>query len=108
MMMEKVFAVVVALTTSAILAVATDPLKHTFKPEAGYVPDANTAVAIAVAVWNPIYGKETIEAERPYKAMLSNGVWTVVGTLPKRMVGGVVMAEISKDDGRILRVTHGK
>ncbi len=83
------------------------------RPEAGYVPDAETAIAIAVAVWNPTYGKEEIESEKPYTATLSNGVWTVEGTLPTGTSGGIVkggvaVADIAKDDGRILRITHGK
>ena len=39
-------------------------------------------------------------------------VWTVEGTLPfgsgGMCVGGVDIVEISKKDGRILRVSHGK
>lgn len=97
-----------AITVCAVVAVAGDAPKHTYKPEAGYVPDAKTAIAIAVAVWNPIYGKEKIELEKPFTAALSNGVWTVTGTLSSGMVGGVALAEIAKDDCRILRITHGK
>ena len=82
--------------------------KPNYKPKNGYVPDEETAITIAVAVWNPIYGKEKIRGEKPYKATLKNGVWTVRGSLPKGWVGGVAEAEISKDDGRILRVIHGK
>jgi len=80
----------------------------TFKPAEGYVPDAETAIAIAVAVWNPIYGKEKILGEKPYRASLENGVWTVRGSLPRGRVGGVAEVDISKDDGRILRLIHGK
>ena len=72
------------------------------------MPDEETAIAIAVAVWKPIYGKDRIEDKIPYKATLSDGVWHVRGTLPKRMKGGVPEAEINKDDGRILSVWHGK
>jgi hypothetical protein len=39
----------------------------------GYVPDAVTAIKIAVAVWEPIYGAEHIATE------LNNGVWIVAG-----------------------------
>lgn len=81
---------------------------HTFKSKAGYVPDAETAIAIAVAVWNPIYGKEKIRREAPYNAALSQEVWTITGSLPEKMVGGVAVVEISKNDGRILRMSHGK
>jgi hypothetical protein len=79
-----------------------------YKPKDGYVPDAQTAMLIAQAVWTPIYGKSVIEEERPFSATLSNGVWTVEGTLPKGLHGGVALAEISKDDARILRVAHGR
>jgi hypothetical protein len=73
------------------------------------VPDAKTAIRIAVAVWEPIYGEEQIAGEKPYTARLStNGVWIVEGTLPKGYVGGVAIAEIAKEDGKILRVSHGR
>ena len=78
------------------------------KRDNGFVPDAETAIAIAVAVCNPIYGKDDIERQKPYHATLSNGVWTVVGSLPPNMVGGVAIIKISKDDGRILHIKHGR
>lgn len=77
-----------------------------YKPKEGYIPDEETAIAIAVAVWNPIFGKERIETEKPYRASLKDGVWTVTGSLPKGYNGGTAIAEISKDDGKILRVIH--
>jgi len=86
-----------------------DEQKHSFKPEQGFVPDEKTAIAIAVAVWSPIYGEKKIKSEKPFKATLTNGVWHVEGTLPiKYAEGGVAEAEISKNDARILRISHGK
>jgi hypothetical protein len=82
--------------------------EHNYKPKEGYVPDEKTAIRIAVAVWIPIYGEKQIEKEKPYQAKLDKGVWTVEGSLPEGMAGGVAIAEITKDDGRILRVSHGK
>ncbi len=86
--------------------------KHSYKPKDGYVPDALTAVKIAEAVLVPIYGEKVINEEKPLKAALKDGVWIVEGTLHcpegNRCPGGVVIIEISKDDGRILRVSHGK
>ena len=82
--------------------------EHSFKPEGGYVPDAKTAIAIAVAVWGPIYGDDKIAAEQPYHARLNGNVWVVEGSLPEGWRGGVAVAEIAKDDGRVLRVSHGK
>ncbi|MCX5849870.1 MAG: NTF2 fold immunity protein [Deltaproteobacteria bacterium] len=88
---------------------AAEAQKHNYKPASGYVPDEETAIKIAVAVWTPIYGKEKIEKEKPFKATLKDGIWYVNGSLPKEWnVGGVAEAEISKDDGRIIRVSHGK
>lgn len=80
-----------------------------YRPAQGYVPDAATAIRIAVAVWEPIYGKQKIASEQPYVASLKGDVWTVVGTLhcTGACVGGVASAEISKRDGTILRVIHG-
>ena len=78
-----------------------------YKPKEGYVPNARTAMRIAEAVWIPIYGEKEIESEHPFTATLKNGVWTVEGTL-HFSTGGVALAEIAQDDGRILRVIHGK
>jgi len=72
------------------------------------VPNAATAIKIAVAVWEPIYGREHIAGEKPYTAVLNDGVWTVRGFTAERLLGGVAIAEIAQADGRILRVSHGK
>ena len=82
--------------------------KHSSIPTDGVVPDKETAVRIAEAVLIPIYGRQQIESERPFNATLIEGIWIVEGTLPKLMLGGVAQVEISKHDGRILRITHGK
>ena len=79
-----------------------------YVPRQGFVPNEETAIKIAVAVWEPIYGKEVIADEKPYRAILSNGIWFVEGTLPEGMKGGTAIAEIAKKDGRILRVIHEK
>lgn len=77
-----------------------------YTPKDGYVPDEQTAITIAVAVWTPIYGKEQIDNEKPYRAVLKDGVWTVTGALPTGSNGGTAIAKISKKDGRILKVNH--
>ncbi len=92
----------------AIESTAEEAAKHNYKPSAGYVPDSESAITIAVAVWGPIYGEEKIEQEKPYKAILADGIWHVSGSLPYGRVGGVAEAEISKEDGCIIRISHGK
>ena len=84
-------------------------------PEDGYVPDSATAVKIAEAVLIPVYGKEKVESERPFKAELENGVWTVNGTVhcpdgkggdSPFCFGGAAQVKLSKADGRILEMIH--
>jgi len=86
-------------------------------PKSGFVPDETTAVSIAEAVLIPVYGKKQIESERPFKAVLENGVWIVHGTLhcsdgkggvTTTCVGGTAEVRLSKTDGRILRMIHYK
>jgi hypothetical protein len=107
---------------AAAVVFATEITRHSVKPKGGFVPDAKTAIerdglvpdaetaiGIAVAAWEPIYGKDKIAEEKPYRARLdTNRVWIVEGSLPKGCLGGVATAEIAKDDGRVLRVSHGK
>ncbi|MDP3732228.1 MAG: NTF2 fold immunity protein [Candidatus Omnitrophota bacterium] len=97
-----------SLVSLPIVLHAEETEKHNYKPKEGYVPDEETAIKIAVAVWTPIYGKEEIESEKPYKATLKDGIWYVIGSLPKGWKGGVAEAEISKDDGCIIRISHGE
>jgi hypothetical protein len=116
--MKSKIILIAMLATLAFGLISTNPLlaqkeeKHNVIPEKGYVPDEDTAIKIAIAVWIPIYGKEKIENEKPYIAELKDNVWYVQGSLPKQkgmiMVGGVAIAEIDKKTGAILRISHGK
>ena len=105
--MKTLFLLTIGLILTVGLALAAET-EHNFKPKDGFVPDEKTAIAIAVAVWSPIYGEDKIQGEKPFKATLKNGVWRVEGTLPNGYAGGVAVAEISKEDARILRVSHGQ
>jgi hypothetical protein len=84
-----------------------------------YVPNAQTAVAIAEAVLVPVYGRQKVQSERPYKAVLSGDVWRVSGTLycsngePQSetnptCAGGVAVVELSEYDAHIISMTHYK
>ena len=86
---------------------SNDESEHNCRPDAGYVPDAKTAMKIAEAVWLPIYGATVLE-KRPWSVQLVDDVWVVEGSLPRVMPGGVPIARISKRTGEILRVSHGK
>lgn len=97
----------IGLATGGGLARSQSPTSYV--PPSGFVPNEATACRIAEAVWIPIYGEEHIATEKPFKAALNGDVWTVTGKdLPPGTGGGVALAEISKRDGRILRVIHGQ
>lgn len=103
------FRIALAVVVAAgLFGSPADAQNHNVRPAAGLVPDAETAIAIAVAVWTPVYGVERIRRQRPYTATLQDGRWTVQGSLPPGIVGGVAIAVIARDDGRVLRVSHGR
>src|ERR1051326_7505785 len=77
----------------------TDPL-----PEAGCVPDPETAVRIAEAVWIPLYGEDTVKQQRPFETDLTASVWTVRGTSVLNQAAESLVIAISKIDGRILKI----
>ncbi|MYM84014.1 hypothetical protein GTP44_18915 [Duganella sp. FT50W] len=100
-------------TVYVSVATGSDALKETakmpgFLPKDGMVPDARTAIAIAIAIWTPVYGEKEIAAGKPYQAVLKNGRWTVTGSVPTGWGGGVATAVIAKRDGRVISIYHTK
>jgi hypothetical protein len=75
----------------------------------GLVKDALTAKRMAVAILESFYGKNLLQSEEPINVSLINDkYWYVNGTLPNGYMGGVAEILISREDGRILYLTHGK
>jgi len=81
---------------------------HHYQPPEGVVPDEQTAISIAVAVWCPIYGKDKIEKQKPYQVSLVDGYWFVSGSLSNQKTGETAKIVIDKEDGRIIDISHGK
>lgn len=80
--------------------------QNSFLPKEGAVPDEETAIKIAEAVWLPIYGKDVLN-KKPYHAKLKNdSIWVVEGTLPEGMRGGVPHIEINKRDCKVFHIIH--
>jgi len=108
----------VCLTILLIAIVPTVVAQQTNNPPPVAVPDDATAVKIAEKALAKVYGKQHIESERLFKAVLLKGIWHVGGTLycndeygnviTNACVGGVAMAEVRQRDGRVLRTTHTK
>ena len=80
-----------------------------YVPNDGFVPNEETAIKVAEAIWTPIYG-ENINDKKPFVAEYNEkeGCWEVRGTLPENTLGGVPEIKINKSDGKILYVHHGK
>ncbi len=79
--MKRYAPILLGVMIGNALPALAEETPHSYKPVSGYVPDAETAIRIAVAIWEPIYGREIIEAEKPYRASLMGGVWVVEGSL---------------------------
>lgn len=106
-MFKASIVVIMLILTIVPVAHAADPMGYNSRNYGNRI-DKATAVKIAVQEWERIYGKTKIENESPYQAVLKNDVWYVAGSLPDGRKGGVAEAEISADDGRIMKIRHGK
>ena len=112
------FAGILLFGAGVVLAYAqvrSAPTKAGFIPMEGFVPSAEVAQAIAEAVLFPVYGKETIISERPFKATLKGDVWIITGSVPcdnpppgAVCPGGAAEVRISKKTGQILYLTHSQ
>ena len=80
---------------------------QSFKPQAGFVPDEKTAIAVGRAILDAIYGEKQTAAEEPFSASLHRGVWTIKGSNATPN-GGTAEIEISKETAAVLKVNHGK
>lgn len=100
---------ILLIITITILAISCNSSKNTYYPQDGFVPNKETAIKIAEAVWLPIFG-EDIYRQQPYKAKIENGIWKIEGSLvesdEKVIVGGTAYIEIVQKDGRIIKVSH--
>lgn len=105
----SVAAVVIAL--GSVFAGKAPVQDFNYVPPKGYVPDADTAASVAAAVLVPVYGKEEIGRQTPFKVTLVKDAWIVEGTIKSVpgtiFVGGTALVKISKKTGAILRMTHG-
>jgi hypothetical protein len=102
--MTRFLVVIAVLASTAVLAQTPG------WPPNGFVPDANTATAIARAVLIPIYGAATIKGEEPLTAERVGDFWFVRGHLQcaPNCQGGVASVQISAKDGAIRHVFHTK
>jgi hypothetical protein len=82
---------------------------HGISNKGGLVKDAITAKKMSLAILESFYGKKQIQSEEPINiSLIDDKYWFICGSLIKGYVGGVAEILISKDDGRILYLSHGK
>src|SRR5262249_28287762 len=72
-------------------------------PKAGCVPQAETAIRIAEAIWTAIYGRDRVSKQHPFRADLLDDIWTVKGSQHDPAERSLI-AQIEKTDGRILKL----
>jgi len=74
----------------------------------GVVPDKETAIKIAEAVWIPMFGEEYVYFRKPYKFYYIPILryWIISGTLPPNLFGGVQQIVIKKGNGKILFIYY--
>jgi NTF2 fold immunity protein/Clp amino terminal domain, pathogenicity island component len=71
------------------------------EPNSDLVPDAETAMRIAEALWIPQYGADTVARQAPLQAELKFNVWIVTGTSSAE---APLFAFIHQADGQILDI----
>ena len=79
---------------------------HSLHPKGGLVPDKDTAIGIAYSVALPVYGREELDREKPFRAELESGKWVVIGTLHKPSSGGTLVVQIDQSSGAISYLGH--
>jgi hypothetical protein len=72
------------------------------------IDNEETAIDFAEVVLFKVYGRETIEDERPYEVHKIDGYWIIKGTLPTGYLGGTFEIIFNSKDGQILRLVHYK
>jgi hypothetical protein len=79
---------------------------HRVLSHAGLISSESIAKDVAYSYLKAVYPDDRYL--RPMTATLSNGVWTVNGTLPKAMLGGVAGIALCQSNGRVLEIAHGR
>lgn len=72
------------------------------------IPDSETAIFIAENILFKIYGKSNIQKQKPYKVDKIENYWIVNGSSPKNTVGGNFLIILDANDGKVIKIEHGK
>ncbi len=104
---SQIFPVLTALfMTTPVHAVP----EHNILNQDGYilVQTRAHAEAIAEAHITNVYGKDHAIQQKPYQVHETQSTWEVSGSLKPNRLGGVFLIVINKQNGAVLRLTHGR
>lgn len=107
MRLIPVIAILLMCLAQGSLADSEPKPAHFYIPEEGVIPDAETAKQVAEVIFNRFYDPTSVQMEKPFNVHLQDGVWIVMGTMPKGLLGGVAEIWINKSDGRVIHLFHG-
>lgn len=96
--------------TALIIYTSTGAASQQLPPK-GVLATEEAAIKVAETILVDVYG-EAVLAQRPFRAKLDGDFWIIDGTLhcPKGSIckGGTAHIELSKKDGQVRKVIHGK
>jgi hypothetical protein len=105
---KAAFVIAILLTLGAGTSSSSENRRYITHPD-GAIRNSSFACAVGELYLSNIYGAAQIKAQRPFKAHIVDGVWTVSGTLPSSAAyGGVAIIRLRQQDGALLGFTHTK
>lgn len=74
-----------------------------------HTTDKEIAIVVAEKKWKEVYGKSSINKQKPFATEKKNdSIWIVRGTFPKPTIGGVAYAEVNVKTKKVIKYTHGE
>jgi hypothetical protein len=72
------------------------------------IKSKKTAINAVEPILFEIYGEKNIKTQRPYYVFLVDSYYAILGSLKKKIPGGVFFIIIDSRDGKIIYLNHGK
>ncbi len=77
--------------------------------KSGNLTDKEIALETAEKKWKEVYGKSSINRQKPFATEKKNdSIGIVHGTFPKPTIGGVAYAEVNVKTKKVIKYTHGE
>jgi hypothetical protein len=88
--------------------VTTNQDHNVIQPNNVIIETPETAIKVAEPILFGIYGEKNITKQRPYKVSDFKDDYVIKGTLDRNSIGGTFLIIIKKNNGKIIKITHGK